>query len=332
MGVLLIFAVLFFAVGFVVMRAVRRPKPPAGPEGTAAPVVSPTGAEPKQAAAPSPSPTTPAAGPSGTEEPTYRIEDRDPIPYDSKAAFAAHMKAWRNEDDQWIDARWERFQAAAKQNDLTHDRVKQAFLATPRHKFCRERNVSRAYASAYLDIGYGVTISGPHIVARMTNALNPEPQHRCLEIGTGSGYQAAMLSNLSDHVYSIEIIKGLAQETKDLYQTLVADGYDEYRNVHLLAADGYYGWKEHAPYDRIVVTCGIDHEPPDLLKQLAPNGILVIPIGTPGAQRVKKITKIAKPDGGFSYKEEDLYPGRAGTAGTTFVPFTAEGGGTHFRD
>ncbi|MGQ9730271.1 MAG: protein-L-isoaspartate O-methyltransferase family protein [Candidatus Zipacnadales bacterium] len=337
MGVALICAVLFFAVGFVIARSVwgrSRQNPPATPE-----VNAPAAGDPVTAMAPTDPITTtelpnrrpsPSSAQADRETPAYHIETREPIPLTSKEAFAAHMKAWRHEEDKWINARWERYQECVRLGDLTHDRVKQAFLATPRHKFCRQWNLSRAYASAFLDIGYGVTISGPHIVCRMTNALNPQPHHKCLEIGTGSGYQAAILANLSNYVYSIEIIKGLAQETMDLYKVLIGEGYEEYKNVHLKAADGYYGWEEYAPFDRIIVTCGIDHHPPDLVKQLAPNGIMVIPIGSPGSQRVLKVTKIVREDGQVDLIEEDLYPGRT-TGGTTFVPFTAEGEGkTHF--
>ena len=340
MGVLLIFAVLFFGIGIVLARTVWRPAAAAGSDAspTPAPTSDPSGAQ----TTPLPEPAIPpdssmaVADPSSAaattdDVPAYDITTRDPIPFESKEAFVQHMKAWRHEDDKWLNARWDRYQKCVEQGDLKVDRVKQAFLATPRQLFCREQNLSRAYDHAYLDLGHnwGVTISGPHIVCRMTNALDPQPQHKCLEIGTGSGYQAAMLANLSDHVYSIEIIKPLAQETKELYEKLVAEGYDEYKNVHLKAADGYYGWEEYAPFDRIIVTCGIDHVPPDLNKQLAPDGIIDIPVGTYDSQKVLKITKKVEPDGEVELPEEDLYPGR--TKAIQFVPFTTEGGGTHYR-
>jgi len=340
MGVLLIFAVLFFGIGIVLARTVWRPKAAAPVAGT--PTATPE--PPPTATPPLGEPATPTenAGVAGdpassaTADPAasgdgaaYDVSTRDPIPFESKAAFAQHMKSWRNEEDKWVNARWERYQQCLELGDLKVDRVKQAFLATPRHLFCRQRNQPRAYEHAYLDIGWGVTISGPHIVCRMTNALDPQPEHKCLEIGTGSGYQAAVLANLSNHVYSVEIIKPLAQETKELYADLVAEGYEEYKNVHLKAADGYYGWEEHAPFDRIIVTCGIDHVPPDLVKQLAPNGIIVIPVGTYDSQKVLKITKKVGADGEIELPEEDLYPGR--TRPIQFVPFTAEGGGTHYR-
>jgi protein-L-isoaspartate(D-aspartate) O-methyltransferase len=335
MGVLLIFAVVFFAIGVVLARMFWRPKTSAAGESAAAKMASTETPAPAKDDPPA-VPTDPTvATPAVSEQPAHDISTREPIPFGSKEAFAQHLKAWRHEDDKWLDARWERYQACVNGRDLTQDRVKQAFLATPRQLFCRERNLPLAYASKYLDIGRGVTISGPHIVARMTNALDPQPDQKCLEIGTGSGYQAAFLANLSNHVYSIEIITPLAEETKGICQKLIAEGYDEYKNVHLKAADGYYGWEEYAPFDRIIVTCGIDHIPPDLGKQLAPGGIMVIPIGNPGSQRVMKVTKKPRADGGFDYPKEDLYPELTSTAGTTFVPFTRgqDGkGGNHFGE
>jgi len=323
MGVLLIFAVLFFGIGVVLARLVWRPKASAAAQTLPAKATS-TPAKDDPPVDPT-DPSTPAA----SDQPAYDITTREPIPFESKEAFVQHMEAWRHEEDKWLDARWDRYQKCVELGDLKVDRVKQAFLATPRQLFCRERNLPQAYAHAYLDIGYGVTISGPHIVCRMTNALDPQPGDKCLEIGTGSGYQAAVLANPSNQVYSIEIIKDLAAETEKIYEKLIAEGYDEYRNVHLKAADGYYGWEEYAPFDRIIVTCGIDHVPPDLLKQLAPNGVIVIPVGTYDAQKVLKITKKVGPTGEIDLPEEDLYPGR--TKPIQFVPFTNESGGTHYR-
>lgn len=329
-GIVLIFAVLFFGIGIILARAMWRP----GPPQAAVEVSNPNPSEKAVLSTPTKAPGSPVPKASATstgfaDPPAYDISKREPIPFQNREAFIQHMKAWRHEEDKWLRARWERYQKCLQLGDLKVDRVKQAFLATPRQLFCREWNLGRAYDHAYLDIGYGVTISGPHIVCRMTNALNPQPYHKCLEIGTGSGYQAAILANLSNHVYTIEIIKPLAEETRALFKKLIAQGYEEYRNVHIKAADGYYGWEEHAPFDRIIVTCGIDHVPPDLLKQLAPNGIIVIPIGTYDSQKVLKITKKVGPNGEVELPEEDLYPGR--TKPIQFVPFTAEGGGTHYR-
>jgi hypothetical protein len=136
-----------------------------------------------------------------------------------------------------------------------------------------------------LGIGYGVTISDPHIVARMTSALNVVRGDRALEVGTGSGYQSAYLANLTDKVWSIEIIKPLAERTRRLYDSLIERGYDEYKSITTRHADGYYGWEQEAPFDKVIVTCAIDHIPPPLLQQMKPNGMMVIPVGPPGARR-----------------------------------------------
>jgi protein-L-isoaspartate(D-aspartate) O-methyltransferase len=193
-----------------------------------------------------------------------------------------------------------------------------AFLLTPREEFVTKHNLDRAYEWHYLDIGYGVTITGPHTVARMTNSLAVQFGDRVLEIGTGSGYQSAYLSNLTDKVWSIEIIKPLAERTRRLYAALIERGYTEYRAITTKNADGYYGWEEGSPFDKIIVTCAIDHIPPPLLRQLKPNGALVIPVGPPGAQHVLKIIKRQASDGTFSIVRSDIYNGRT----LSFVPLT----------
>ena len=118
-----------------------------------------------------------------------------------------------------------------------------------------------------------------------------------LEIGTGSGYQSALLTYLTPRVYSIEIIPELAARTRGVYDRLIASGYSEYSNIATRSADGYYGWAEAAPFDKIIVTCGIDHIPPPLLQQLKPDGIMVIPVGPPGAQHILKVIKKTGADG-----------------------------------
>ena len=125
----------------------------------------------------------------------------------------------------------------------------------------------------------------------MTNTLTIKRSDKVLEIGTGSGYQSAYLSNLTPNVFSIEIIPPLAARTRALYDRLIGEGYSEYRAIRTRNADGYYGWEEHAPFDRIIVTCGIDHIPPPLLQQLTPDGVMVIPVGPPGAQHVIKAVR-----------------------------------------
>ena len=121
-----------------------------------------------------------------------------------------------------------------------------------------------------------------------------------LEIGTGSGYQSAYLANLTDKVYTIEIIKPLAERTRGIYDELIDKGYTEFQAIKTKTADGYYGWEEAAPFDKIIVTCGIDHVPPPLLQQLKPGGIMVIPVGPPGAQRVLKVVKTQAADGSIT--------------------------------
>ena len=193
-----------------------------------------------------------------------------------------------------------------------------AFLLTPREEFVTTENLDRAYEWHHLNIGFGVTITGPHTVARMTNTLEIKRGDKVLEIGTGSGYQSAYLSNLTPNVWSIEIIPALAKRTRALYDSLIARGYTEYRAIRTRNTDGYNGWEENAPFDKIIVTCGIDHIPPPLLQQLAPDGIMVIPVGPPGAQHVLKAVKRMSPDGEMSVARSDIYGG----AIIPFVPFT----------
>jgi protein-L-isoaspartate(D-aspartate) O-methyltransferase len=260
-----------------------------------------------------------------------------PMPYDwtampplgDKQAYIDWMVKSRGEDPKFLGERYDRFIIMVKNGDLTDDRNKRAFLMTPREAFVLTPNLPRAYDSAFLDINYGVTISGPHLVGRMTQTLNVQKGDKVLEIGTGSGYQSAYLSNLTDKVWSIEIIKPLAERTRRLYDSLIERGYDEYKSITTRHADGYYGWEEAGPFDKIIVTCGIDHIPPSLLQQLQPNGVMVIPIGPPGAQHVLKVTKQQLADGTFNIVRSDIYNGKV----VPFVPFTKLEGdqivGTH---
>ena len=250
-------------------------------------------------------------------------------PMDSRGKFVAWGEAQRGEEPKLLGERFDRFEALVRNEDLLNDRNKHAFLLTPREKFVLPQNMSRAYDHAFLDIGYGVTISGPHIVGRMTSNIDPKPGERVLEIGTGSGYQSAYLSHLTDQVYSIEIIKPLADRTREIYDQLIKDGYTEFEVIKSKAADGYYGWEEAAPFDKIIVTCGIDHVPPPLLQQLKAGGIMVVPVGPPGAQRVLKVIKNEGEDGQMTVARSDIYGGRI----VPFVPFTKLEGdqivGTH---
>jgi len=250
-------------------------------------------------------------------------------PMDTRAAFVEWMQKTRGEDAKYLAQRWDRLQALIAHKDVWDQRDMRAYLLTPREQFVTKANLDRAYEWHYLDIGFGVTITGPHTVARMTNSIEVERGKKVLEIGTGSGYQSAYLSNLTDKVFSIEIIKPLAERTRRLYDSLIEQGYGEYKAIATKNADGYYGWPEEAPFDRIIVTCAIDHVPPPLLEQLKLGGMMVIPVGPPGAQHILKIVKQRSPDGAMTVARSDIYNG----ATLSFVPFTKlEGGvinGTH---
>jgi protein-L-isoaspartate(D-aspartate) O-methyltransferase len=239
-------------------------------------------------------------------------------PTESREDFVQWMLKNRGEDTGFLGQRYDRFLQLISHKDVWDAADKRAYLLTPREEFVTQENLSRAYEWHHLNIGFGVTITGPHTVARMTNTLNIKRGDKVLEIGTGSGYQSAYLSNLTDKLWSIEIIPALAKRTRAVYDQLIARGYSEYRAINTKNADGYYGWEEAAPFDKIIVTCGIDHIPPPLLKQLTPSGIMVIPVGPPGAQHVIKAVKTSASDGTFSVTRSDIYGGSI----IPFVPFT----------
>jgi protein-L-isoaspartate(D-aspartate) O-methyltransferase len=158
--------------------------------------------------------------------------------------------------------------------DIRSARVLDAMLKVPRHLFVPEPQRTLAYGDSPLPIGHEQTISQPYIVAFMTQALDVAPEHRVLEIGTGSGYQAAVLSVLAKDVLTIEIVPPLAERAR---KTLSGLGY---HNVQVRTGNGFLGWPEHAPYDRIIVTAAPDEVPPALLQQLKIGGLIAIPVGT----------------------------------------------------
>ncbi len=191
---------------------------------------------------------------------------------------------------------------------ITHPAVLEALRAVPRHVFVPAEGSRLAYEDAPLAIGHGQTISQPYIVALMTDLLELTPQARVLEIGTGSGYQAAVLAHLTPQVYTLEIIEPLAERAADALRT---QGYTQ---VNSRTADGYFGWPEAGPFDAIIVTCAAGHLPPALWDQLKPGGRIVVPIG--GPYEVQRLVLISKgQDGAWNSKT---------ITSVRFVPLTRE--------
>lgn len=199
-----------------------------------------------------------------------------------------------------------RGQLAAPDRAITNARVLKVMGRVPRHEFVPERYRSKAYEDTPLPIGYEQTISQPYIVAFMTEQLDPKPTDRVLEIGTGSGYQAAVLAELVAEVYSIEIVEPLARRAQTDLQRL------GYKNIHVRAGDGYQGWPEAAPFDAIIVTCAPEKVPPPLVEQLTDGGRMIIPVGPSGIQELVLLRK----QGGRLEKQATL-PVR-------FVPMTGQ--------
>jgi protein-L-isoaspartate(D-aspartate) O-methyltransferase len=208
--------------------------------------------------------------------------------------------------DPYIQRREDMIQNGVIAWGITDEAVIAAMSVVPRHAFVPEEYLSAAYANHPLPIGYGQTISQPYIVALMTQSAGVSQGDRVLEIGTGSGYQAAVLAQLVDHVYTVEIIEPLAERAGAVLAQL---GYD---NVTVRRADGYYGWPEQAPFDAILVTAAPDHIPQPLVEQLKIGGRMIIPVGPVGGfQTLWSVTRTA---------EEEVQTQNLG--GVSFVPFT----------
>ena len=185
-------------------------------------------------------------------------------------------------------------------------RVLRALAEVPRHEFVPAYVRAQAYENRPLPIGYGQTISQPYIVALMTDLLQVDSNSVVLEVGTGSGYQAAIVGALTSRVYSIEIVEPLGRQAAARLKRL------GFNNVRVRIADGYYGWEEHAPYDAIIVTAAASHVPPPLIRQLKPGGRMVIPVG--GRFMIQQLVVIEKEQGG-SITTRQILP-------VAFVPLT----------
>ena len=188
--------------------------------------------------------------------------------------FSAGSKAIGKSDD-YSAARKNMVLYQIRHRDIKDPDVLKAMESVFRHEFVEAFYKKKAYEDRPLPIGYGQTISQPYIVALMTQLLNVDKESRVLEIGTGSGYQAAVLARIVREVYTIEIVKPLHERSNKVLKNL------GYQNIQTLNADGYFGWKAHAPFDAIIVTCASDFIPPPLIDQLSPGGVMCIPVGPP---------------------------------------------------
>jgi protein-L-isoaspartate(D-aspartate) O-methyltransferase len=216
----------------------------------------------------------------------------------------------QNGKDEFAARRLDMVEQQIRRRGVADARVLDAMRAVPRERFVPAEAAARAYDDTPLAIGSGQTISQPYIVGYMTEALGVLPAHRVLEIGTGSGYQAAVLSALAREVFTVEIVPELARGAASLLREL------GYANVRVREGDGYAGWPEHAPFDRIMVTAAPDEIPLPLIEQLAPGGRLVIPVGPQGdAQWMTIVDKTAT-----GVAERRTIP-------VQFVPFTRSGRG-----
>ncbi len=209
------------------------------------------------------------------------------------------------DEDTFAKRRADMVRQQIEQRGVRDQATLDALKTVPRHRFVPADQVEYAYEDRPLPIGYGQTISQPYIVAFMTEVVQPEDDFKVLEIGTGSGYQAAVLAEIVQQVYSVEIVEELHDRASTLFEDL------GYSNITSTSADGYFGWEEHAPYDAIIVTAAPEYIPPPLISQLKENGKMIIPVGSPF--RVQNLMLVEKKDG--KIRTKTLFP-------VMFVPFT----------
>ena len=209
------------------------------------------------------------------------------------------------QDDKYTGSREKMVEDQIENRGISNQPTLDAMKKVPRHKFVPPYLLDRAYDDGPLPIGYGQTISQPYIVAYMTAVIDPKPGQKILEIGTGSGYQAAVLAEIIDSVFTIEIVTELYKSSEKRLKEL------GYKNVLCKNADGYYGWKKYAPFDAIIVTAAAEYIPPPLIEQLKDGGKMIIPVGSPFLNQ----TLILVEKNGEEITTTSLLPVR-------FVPFT----------
>lgn len=211
-----------------------------------------------------------------------------------------------SDQDKYQRDRQQMVTAQLEARGITDKPTLNAIRSVERHRLVPEAQVQYAYEDRPLPIGFGQTISQPYMVGYMTEVIRPTAGMKVLEIGTGSGYQAAVLAEIVDEVYTIEIVEELAKTAKSRLEEM------GYTNIHVKEGDGYYGWEEHAPFDAIIVTAASEFIPPPLIEQLKEGGKMVIPVGAPFTTQQLMLVEKQK-DG--KRKTRNLLPVR-------FVPFT----------